>query len=127
VLLSTWRDGRVKVFVTETALAFRNAHKQVFELGEYVPLEVRGACSDKVFAFLRSHESSYVVVVVPRLMAGLSQQPEWGDTQVLLPEAAALVGWKNKLTGERLQVAGGALLVSSILSRFPVALLSCVA
>lgn len=126
VLLTTWRDGRVKVFVTETALAFRNAHKELFELGEYVPLDVRGACSENVFAFLRSHESSHVVVIVPRFMAGLSQQPDWGDTQVLLPEAAAQVGWKNKLTGERLQAAG-ALAVSSILSRFPVALLSCVA
>ena len=114
-----------------SALAFRNAHKELFESGEYVPLEVRGACSDNSLLFFgvtsrpgcRSRSRGSWRLCLPAVRG--AGDSTWRDT-ALSAEAAALVDWKNKLTGERLQPAREPSLCRASWARFPVALLSCV-
>ena len=78
----------------------------------YAPLDVAGAKSEYVIAYLRGDS---VATVVPRLtmkMAGA-----WRRTTVSLPEGR----WRNRLTDET--VDGGRVAVETLWKEFPVALL----
>jgi (1->4)-alpha-D-glucan 1-alpha-D-glucosylmutase len=78
-------DPRLKMFITWRLLQLRQRHFEAFNLGEYIPLEVRGERQKNVIAFARSHGDTWIVVVVPRA-AGYPIR--WGDTQVILPAEA---------------------------------------
>ena len=52
-LLDDWRDGRVKIFLTEKLLGFRKGNSELFENGEYIPLTVSGRRTGNVFAYAR--------------------------------------------------------------------------
>jgi len=107
-----------------------------FSLGEYVPLEVQGTKAKHVVAFFRRLEEATVLVVVPRLVAGLVGeiniapigQEIWEDTHVLLPFSDAFAKFRNAFTGEvvDMQENGGRAKIdlSKLLAEFPVALCS---
>jgi (1->4)-alpha-D-glucan 1-alpha-D-glucosylmutase len=92
-LLEHRRDGRIKLFVMTQALATRARLRQVFELGDYLPLTTTGSRRECVFAFARRHEEGIAVTCVPRLIATLTPdasgpplgQGIWGDTRIELP------------------------------------------
>ncbi|HEY9283559.1 MAG TPA: malto-oligosyltrehalose synthase, partial [Pyrinomonadaceae bacterium] len=52
-LISEPEDGRLKLFVTSRALAFRKARRELFAAGDYVPLAASGEHADSVVAFAR--------------------------------------------------------------------------
>ena len=122
-------DGRVKLYLIRHALACRTAHATLFTDGEYRLLESRGPLADHVLAFGRVAKEAIALTIVPRLLArrGVEQLPlgksYWGDeTRVLAPPEAG--PWLvNPLTGERLTVDRGALLLAEVFMSFPVALL----
>ncbi|MDR3455475.1 MAG: malto-oligosyltrehalose synthase [Rhodoferax sp.] len=95
-LLANWRSGQLKQALIAQALAVRATHGMVFSRGDYQPLEVLGAQSGQVLAFMRSTSTQRVIVIVPWQVAGLLanaqlpwvQAPVWGDTRVKLPFAA---------------------------------------
>ncbi|HUS08782.1 MAG TPA: hypothetical protein VMZ52_20935, partial [Bryobacteraceae bacterium] len=125
-----WRDGQVKVFLTEKALAFRKAHAGLFAQGEYIPLSAEGKRAGNIVAFCRRSGSDWAIVLAPRLPAQLSvvvRPPigmrAWRDTTVVLPEGAP-VRWRNVITGEPLNCPGGRLPLYRALDHFPVGLLS---
>jgi len=120
-------DGRVKMYVIASGLAFRRAHRRLFEVGDYLPVEVVGPFAEQVCAFLRSHPEGAALTVAPRLTArrGVEEPlgPEyWSDTHLSLP-AAAGSRFRNVLTGQPVDAPGGALAVGHVLTSFPVALL----
>ena len=112
----------------------RQQQADLFREGEYLPLAVEGAKANHVVAFIRKTESASVLVVVPRLVAGLLQDTDvapigpqiWGDTRVLLPSCPE--NYRNTFTGESVSLqksnGGGHLPVSEVLKDFPVALCS---
>jgi (1->4)-alpha-D-glucan 1-alpha-D-glucosylmutase len=122
-------DGRVKLYLIRQALACRKAHATLFNDGEYRLLESRGPLAEHVLAFGRVAKEAIALTIVPRLLArrGVEQLPlgksYWGDeTRVLAPREAG--PWLvNSLTGERLTVHRGALLLAEVFMSFPVALL----
>jgi (1->4)-alpha-D-glucan 1-alpha-D-glucosylmutase len=122
-------DGRVKLYLIRQALACRKAHATLFNDGEYRLLESRGPLAEHVLAFGRVAKEAIALTIVPRLLArrGVEQLPlgksYWGDeTRVLAPPEAG--PWLvNPLTGERLTVDRGALLLAEVFTSFPVALL----
>jgi len=132
-LLERWQNGHLKLYTVWRTLSFRRDHRALFNQGDYVPLEPRGSRSDHLVAFSRTLGGEAMVVVVPRrvaILTGLEARAPlgalWQDTRLELP--AELAGrYRNVFTGERLeaQLQGGAaaLKVSSVLARFPVALL----
>jgi (1->4)-alpha-D-glucan 1-alpha-D-glucosylmutase len=130
-LLAGWRDGRIKQHVIARGLALRRRHPQVCETGSYEPLEAAGALGDRVVAFGRRTEREMVVVVVPRLIAGLLEDRElpcpaagaWGDTRLELPTALAGRELVNQLSDRPVPTSSGALKVTDILADLPVALL----
>lgn len=134
-LLASGADGRVKLYITHQALAFRRDHQQLFEDGEYVPLEATGLRRANICAFMRTLNDTSVTVVAPRLglqLTGGSEQPPvgeavWGDTWLHLPHARAGQRYRNVLTGETFAVGRRSnrrgLQLAQIFGRFPFALL----
>ena len=131
-LVKTKEDGRVKLYLIREGLAFRRAHRALFERGEYRPLEARGVWGEHVCAFARVDGGAAAVTVIPRLLArrGTEALPlgaeYWADTWLELPRE--LGGrFVNALTGERLETSpageAAALPLAAALASFPVALL----
>ena len=131
---SHWQDGRIKLYVTERALNFRNANAAVYLEGDYMPIEASGPRQANVCAFARRNAARWCLTVAPRLttqLAPLGRMPlgpaVWQETTLQLPSGAP-DAWHNILTGERFVAAtapGGqkSLALTDILKRFPVALL----
>ncbi|GAB2177191.1 malto-oligosyltrehalose synthase [Dongia sp. agr-C8] len=91
LLLKEWRDGRIKQAVIARLLGFRQRHAALFAEGSYEPLVVSGERADHLIAFARRLSGEALVVVVPRLTAGLDTAvgTVWRDTRIALPEAEA--------------------------------------
>lgn len=134
-LLHARHDGRIKLYVTWQALTFRHDWKPVFLEGDYRPLEVEGSKQRHVCAFARAHGDDVVIVLVPRLVAGLLEpghnmplgQAVWGDTRVVVPDTLAGTAYRQVFTGKTVyseRVNGQiALHLAEVLTDFPVSIL----
>jgi (1->4)-alpha-D-glucan 1-alpha-D-glucosylmutase len=130
-LVKSKDDGRVKLFLIHQGLAFRRAHRALFEQGDYRALEARGVWAEHVCAFARVNPGA-AITLVPRLLArrgaeGLPLGAEyWADTWVELPRELA-GRFTNVLTGETVESTpageSAALPLAGALAAFPVALL----
>jgi (1->4)-alpha-D-glucan 1-alpha-D-glucosylmutase len=132
-LVSNWRDGAIKLYLTYRALNFRRGRREVFEEGHYIPVFAGGSKREHVCGFARNSGESWALVAAPRwvakLMAACGAEeagPEiWGADGLILP-AEAPASWKNVLTGEQLEAAeeGGSrvLRLADVFGRFPVGL-----
>src|SRR5438034_751858 len=65
-LLQNWPDGRIKMFLTQRALHFRNEHVELFRNGDYLPLRASGTLADCCISFARRLNRHWAVVIVPR-------------------------------------------------------------
>jgi (1->4)-alpha-D-glucan 1-alpha-D-glucosylmutase len=134
-LLDTWRDGRVKLYVTQRALTLRRKLPDLFRSGSYRPLPVAGDRPDHAIALARGEGRTAVVVVVPRLPARLTEfrtewplRPRvWGDTWVRLEGLEPGGSYLDRFSGLRvmpeLRDGKPALPVGAVLASLPVALL----
>ncbi len=129
--LKSWEDGQVKLYLTYKALNARKAHSELFQNGEYIPLQIVGHKQEQACAFARRRQTKWALVVTPRLFTKLVRsgvtpvgQEVWGEDLLLLPDSAPK-SWLNIFTSEKLKVSGTikGLKLSDILCRFPVALL----
>jgi (1->4)-alpha-D-glucan 1-alpha-D-glucosylmutase len=133
-LLQTPEDGRIKMYLTWRALCLRQEQPELFQEGEYLPLLIEGAKANHVVAFARKSAKANVLVVVPRLVAGLLNNIDvpptgprsWEDTKVVLPFCTCSEKYRNVFTGEVLETeksdGSEKIPVSKILAEFPVAL-----
>ncbi|WP_277374717.1 malto-oligosyltrehalose synthase [Pseudomonas sp. AA-38] len=91
--LQSWQDGRIKQWLIQRVLGLRAAQPLLFAEGRYRPLGIKGEQAGHALAFLRSLGDQHLLVIVPRLAAGLlGEHPlphvpaqRWGDTRVVLP------------------------------------------
>jgi (1->4)-alpha-D-glucan 1-alpha-D-glucosylmutase len=114
-ILHRMPDGLPKLWTIRQAHRVRRERAVSFgEAGAYTPILAEGPGSENVVAFLRGDD---VVTIVPRLSHSLAGG--WRETTIVLPEGR----WLNRLASS-LEVRGGTVLVSNILSKFPVALLT---
>jgi (1->4)-alpha-D-glucan 1-alpha-D-glucosylmutase len=133
-LLETPEDGRLKLYVTWKTLRVRREHPDLFRRGEYLPLTVHGSKSNHVIAFIRRFEATSVLVIVPRLVAGLLGDAEsppigseiWKDTHILMPSCGCSKNYRSALTGMAPKLSKTStqsrLDISNALTEFPVAL-----
>ncbi len=133
---ATSDDDAAKLALVARTLAFRHAHEALFKTGEYVPLEVVGAKREHVVAFARREGGDVVLVVVPRLVAGLVGGQEtpptgeavWDDTRVVLPADLAGREFTHALSDGRLTPETGegqpSLPLAAVLATAPLALLA---
>jgi len=134
IILETPEDGRIKLFLTWKTLCLRQQQPDLFQQGEYLPLTVEGAKANHVVAFARKSETSTLLVIVPRLVAGLLSDRDvppigpriWDDTHVLIPFCSCSKRYRNVFTGEALELQKSdnyeKIAVSEALAEFPVAL-----
>jgi len=133
-LLNHWQDGRLKLFVTQQALHFRQNASELFQQGAYLPLTASPPRGEHLVAFARSWQGAWTLVLVPRLLIKLAsggappcQGEVWGASTVALPPDAPRA-WKNIFTEEilRNEVQGDSetLSLAAVFQRFPVALLA---
>jgi (1->4)-alpha-D-glucan 1-alpha-D-glucosylmutase len=127
-MLRSWKDGRVKMWVTTRALRLRNELPELFHSTSYAPLEATEK-ERHVVAYARMMGRRGVVTVVPRFSQTMLNGEErwplgnlWGDAEIRLPQEMAGREFRNALTGERVR-AGEAVGVREVLGRFPVGLL----
>jgi (1->4)-alpha-D-glucan 1-alpha-D-glucosylmutase len=127
-LLSSKEDGRIKLFLIYRALYARNNNRNIFERGNYIPIETSGKYKDSVIAFAWEHQPLWAITVVPRFLTHVVENGQyplgrdvWGDTHLVLPDHAPEV-WTNILTDEN--IAGDKILYAGdVMARFPCALL----
>jgi (1->4)-alpha-D-glucan 1-alpha-D-glucosylmutase len=134
-LLATRADGRIKLYVTMTALHYRRTHPVVFHDGTYVPLETLGAHKDRVVAFARVNDGRAVLIVAPRLVAGLLGEmmappigsSVWKDTAIVVPPEFERAAYRNVFTGEIIKTeksdARPVFMLGQVFDAFPLALM----
>jgi (1->4)-alpha-D-glucan 1-alpha-D-glucosylmutase len=133
-LLANWQDGRIKLWLTNAALAFRREHAELFLNGEYLPLEVSGPQADHLIAFARRQDDQVALIVAPRLYRRLAEDSRlalndaplgdiWQGTAIRLPDDAPTT-WRQVLTDATITETAGSLPVADVLAAFPVAILS---
>ncbi len=111
-VLSRMDEALPKLMVIQRALRTRRRRPDLFGRdGAYQPLFAQGRYADRVVAFSRGEG---VITIAPRLLMGLDG---WGDTAFELPPGR----WHNEFTAE---VVTGRVLLTQILGRFPVCLLT---
>lgn len=135
-LLEMSRTEDLKFFFILRALEFRRRERALFERGDYIPLQVIGTKQEHVCAFARTFENKMCVVVVPRLVVGLTRGVEqaptgqgvWEDTGVLLPTGMHQNSWREIFSGESIgiveQQRQRVLRVADVLHATPVAVLA---
>jgi (1->4)-alpha-D-glucan 1-alpha-D-glucosylmutase len=133
-LLARRADGAIKLYVIHQLLTYRREHPDLFTSGEYLPMEIEGERREHICALARKSNGAAVLVVAPRLVAGLvgltglpPSGPEiWRDTRILLPPGLGGGRFVNLLTGQLLScddLDSPALPAATVLSTFPVAVL----
>jgi (1->4)-alpha-D-glucan 1-alpha-D-glucosylmutase len=127
-LLSSKEDGRIKLFLLYRALYARNNNRNIFERGNYIPIEISGKHKDSVIAFAWEHQPLWTITIAPRFLTQVVKNGQnplgrdvWGDTHLVLPEHAP-AAWTNLLTDDK--IAGDKILFAGdVMSMFPCALL----
>ena len=133
-LLEHRADGRIKLFAIARALEARAKLRDVYERGEYIPVESAGTRRDSVFAFARRYEDTIAITCVPRLVASLIPDaagpplgPVWADTRIELSgslRSAAGRTFVDAFTGATMTAGDdGSLSAPAVFDRFPIALL----
>jgi (1->4)-alpha-D-glucan 1-alpha-D-glucosylmutase len=117
------RDGRAKLLLLRTALHLRQALRDLFEGGDYLPLAAEGPLARHVFAFARMTTRRVLVCAVPRLVLG---PLEAGGGAVRWEGRLVLPGglprrWRDAVTGATRE--GPALALDALFADFPAALL----
>ncbi|OGW47150.1 MAG: malto-oligosyltrehalose synthase [Nitrospirae bacterium RBG_13_41_22] len=127
-------DGMIKLYLIYKALNYRKANRELFEIGEYVPLETMGERSNNICAFLRRIGNVRAIVVIPRFLTKLISENDglpfgkiWQDTFIVIPFADIGAKYRNVFTGEIISIESHkgaiALFLSDIFMNFPVALM----
>jgi (1->4)-alpha-D-glucan 1-alpha-D-glucosylmutase len=128
-------NGKIKLYLIYKALNYRNKNKELFERGEYLPLEVMGKKAKNVCAFARRIGNTRTTIIVPRFFTELIPEYKslplgetvWEGTFVIMPIAEPGSKYRNVFTDEiviaRDYKEATALYLSDVFANFPVAVL----
>ncbi len=129
-LAAEWKDGRIKQQVIARILAARKKMPDLFERGDYLPLQIEGPLARHVIAFARIFQASIAVTAFCRHPAALLNgsnsilvdQQHWKNTRIVLPAEYRSRTYFDLLTDAAI---GGEeyLDAAEILSRLPIAFL----
>ncbi len=126
-LLQSWPDGRIKMFLTQRALRFRNEHVELFRSGNYLPLRATGPFVDCCLCFARQLDQRSIIVIVPRLSSRIGFPPigeRWRDTVVELPESLSLHRGREIFTGRELSIQNRQIRLVDAISILPFAIIT---
>jgi len=126
-LMQNWPDGRIKMFLTQRALHFRNEHVDLFRSGKYLPLRATGSFADCVISLVRQLDHEWVIVIVPRLSSRLGFPPigdRWTDTTIELPENLSIERARDIFTGRELPIQNRRIRLADAMSILPFAMVT---
>ena len=121
-LIETKENGKIKLFLTHQLLKARKEYSEIFQKGDYQPIETTGKYHNHLIAFTRNYEDKTLVAIAPRFLTTIVKPGQplnkevWEDTSLKL----APKNWHNLIDN---QTIAGELTVGKILQHFPVALL----
>ncbi len=128
-MLASWKDGRIKLYITYKALNVRRTHHELFQNGDYIPLNVEGIRKECVCAFVRRYGEKWILVAVPRFFTRLTAvntprfgKQVWGDDRILLSQDAPR-NWVNIFTGETFSI-GESTTLAGLFHDFPIVMLT---
>jgi (1->4)-alpha-D-glucan 1-alpha-D-glucosylmutase len=125
-LLQNWPDGRIKMFLTQQTLQFRNEHPDLFRNGNYLPLRTIGEFADCCVSFARQLDQRSIIVIVPRLSSRIGFPPigdRWKDTAIELPENLSLERGREIFTGRELPIQNRQMRLADAMSILPFAMI----
>jgi (1->4)-alpha-D-glucan 1-alpha-D-glucosylmutase len=122
-MLEQWHDGRVKLAVITTLLAYRRDHPNLFEHGGYEPLTATGSKAEPVCAFTRSWEGDLLMVAAARFPSRLEADPDWNGTEIPCSPSAGRTYWRDLLCGHLIESNGEAVDAAAVFRYLPVAAL----
>lgn len=98
-------SGKIKMYCLFKALKERRQFSEVFEKGEYIPLQVKEPFKEKVLAYARKLKDHWYVAVVPVMVTALFDEQLRPKEQILeeviLELPRELPGkWKNPYTNK---------------------------
>ncbi len=118
--------GKIKLWLIKQLLHERIRFQDLFEKGEYIPLQLAGRYQNNAMAFARKYENYSYIVVVPLHMAGICTgndilRFDWEDTKIVFQQRPS-EAWEDISTGK---VFSGAqeILLNEIFADFPLAIL----
>ncbi|PYL53297.1 MAG: malto-oligosyltrehalose synthase [Verrucomicrobia bacterium] len=126
-LLQNWPDGRIKMFLTQQTLRFRNEHVDLFQRGNYLPLRTSGEFADCCLCFARQLDRQSIIVIVPRLSSRIGFPPtgdRWKDTVIELPENVSLERGREIFTGRELSIQNRQICLADAMSILPFAIVT---
>jgi (1->4)-alpha-D-glucan 1-alpha-D-glucosylmutase len=126
-LLRNWPDGRIKMFLTQRALHFRNQHVDLFQRGNYLPLRVSGPSADSCIAFARQLDGQWIIVISPRLSSRVGFPPIgdwWKETAIELSDNLRADRAREVFTGRELQIQNHQIRLVDAMSMLPFAMIT---
>ena len=128
------KNGMIKLYLIFSLLQYRMHNRDIFDRGEYLPLETAGEGAPHVCAFARILDNAVFISACPRFLTKLVG-PEtlplgkevWKDTHIVLPVDRTGAHFRNILTGEQLTASersgSDVLALADLFANFPVAAL----
>lgn len=126
-LLQNWPDGRIKMFLTQRLLRFRNEHVDLFRRGNYLPIKSSGAFADCCIVFARELDGQWMIVVAPRLSSRIGFPPigeKWKDTAIEVPKNFSLENERELFTGSEIPLQDRQLNLADALLVLPFAIIN---
>ncbi|HVL32557.1 MAG TPA: hypothetical protein VM600_03140, partial [Actinomycetota bacterium] len=116
-------DGTAKMYVVSRALRHRAGEPDLYRTGAYAPVSATGTNREHCVAFARALGATWSMTVVPRLTAGLGEEPDWRRTSLTLPTGAP-AEWREIFSDRGIRARNGKLPLTDVFGGFPVALLT---
>ena len=129
ILLKSSQDGAIKLYITWRLLNLRKDNRELFEQGNYNPLEIKGDKKEHVIAFTRYWGGKNIIVAAARNFTKLSEVEElpvgdkvWKNTSLSLPPSFPQGQYRDIFSGARLEI-NEEVGLGQIFKRLPIALL----
>ena len=107
-LKKRFSTGKIKMFTLYKVLEQRRKSAEIFEKGEYVPLDVRKPFNDRVLAFGRRYKNQWNISIIPVMVTQLFDEKmelnkDLFDSLVINMPDELPAKWKNIYTDEILE------------------------
>ncbi len=123
-----FKSGKIKMFVINKALIQRRKDKELYQKGEYLPLNLKGEANENFLAFARILGNEWRIIIVPTVVTPLFNHGNLKPVKELLKDltldlpANAPPEWDFVFTGETIFAEHEIFLCNS-LAEFPVVLI----
>ncbi|MDT0690627.1 malto-oligosyltrehalose synthase [Salegentibacter sp. F188] len=125
-LKDDFSSGKLKFYCLHKVLSARKEYREVFEKGEYQPLEISGPLENKIIAFARNFEDTTIITIAPVQVKNLLKEELMDFDETALRDSFLKLpkneNWKN-LFSEKVMENQEKIELKELFQDLPVALL----